>query len=67
MLKTNTKKKICIILIVSMLFSLMPISAFAEENSTVTSGSCVKIRHGNLIVRQELLQLPETVTWMITC
>lgn len=40
MLKTNTTKKICIILIVSMLFSILPVSAFAEENSTVTSGSC---------------------------
>ncbi|MBR5319286.1 MAG: leucine-rich repeat protein [Peptococcaceae bacterium] len=40
MLKTNTKKKICMILIVSMLFSILPVSAFAEENSTVTSGSC---------------------------
>ena len=28
------------ILIVSMLFSILPVSAFAEENSTVTSGSC---------------------------
>ena len=40
MLKTNTKKKICMILIVSMLFSILPVGAFAEENSTVTSGSC---------------------------
>ena len=34
------KKIISVLLICSMLFSLMPISAFAEENSTVTSGSC---------------------------
>lgn len=40
MLKTNTKKKICMILIVSMLFSILPVGAFAEENSTATSGSC---------------------------
>jgi len=31
MLKTNAKKKICIVLIVSMLFSILPVSAFAEE------------------------------------
>lgn len=40
MLNTNTKKKICMILIINMLFSILPVSAFAEENSTVTSGSC---------------------------
>ena len=40
MLKTKTKKKICMILIVSMLFSILPVNAFAEENSTVISGSC---------------------------
>ena len=31
MLKTNAKKKICIVLIISMLFSILPVSAFAEE------------------------------------
>ena len=36
----KTKKKICMILIVSMLFSILPVNAFAEENSTVISGSC---------------------------